>query len=67
MSSIESMVYDTTLHNGLRVIVVSNMKAPVVNITVGYKVGSKDDNIKHKGFAHFFEHLMFDGSLNVGR
>ena len=43
------------------------MKAPVVNITVGYKVGSKDDNIKHKGFAHFFEHLMFDGSLNVGR
>jgi zinc protease len=67
MSSIESMVYDTTLHNGLRVIVVSNMKAPVVNITVGYKVGSKDDSFKHKGFAHFFEHLMFDGSLNVGR
>lgn len=62
-----SHIIDRTLSNGLRVIILPNEKAPLVNVTVGYKVGSKDDSFSHKGFAHFFEHLMFDGSKNVKR
>jgi predicted Zn-dependent peptidase len=58
---------DYTLDNGLRIILVNNPKAPLVNVTIGYKVGSKDDSFSHKGFAHFFEHLMFDGSKHVKR
>lgn len=60
-------IIDRTLSNGLRVIILPNEKAPIVNVTIGYKVGSKDDSFSHKGFAHFFEHLMFDGSKNVKR
>lgn len=55
------------LSNGLRIIILPNEKAPLVNVTLGYKVGSKDDSFSHKGFAHFFEHLMFDGSKHVKR
>ncbi len=51
---------ETTLSNGLRVAVASNHKAPVVNVTVAYKVGSKDELPTHTGLAHLFEHLMFD-------
>lgn len=58
-------ITDTTLANGLRVIIVEKHTAPVVNITVGYKVGSKNETTDNTGFAHFFEHLMFEGSLNV--
>lgn len=58
-------ITDTTLANGLRVIIVEKHTAPVVNITVGYKVGSKNEITDNTGFAHFFEHLMFEGSLNV--
>ncbi len=58
-------ITDTTLANGLRVIIVEKHTAPVVNITVGYKVGSKNESKDNTGFAHFFEHLMFEGSLNV--
>jgi predicted Zn-dependent peptidase len=60
-------LHEHILPNGLRVIIIPNFKSPVINITVGYKVGSKDDSFAHKGFAHFFEHLMFDGSAHVGR
>ncbi|MBL7973285.1 MAG: insulinase family protein [Candidatus Kapabacteria bacterium] len=49
-----------TLQNGLRVVVAPNHKAPVVNVTVAYKVGSKDERIGKTGLAHLFEHLMFD-------
>lgn len=58
---------DYRLDNGLRVILIRNDRAPLVNVTLGYKVGSKDDSFSHKGFAHFFEHLMFDGSKHVKR
>lgn len=58
-------ITDTTLANGLRVIIIEKHTAPVVNITVGYKVGSKNETTDNTGFAHFFEHLMFEGSLNV--
>lgn len=49
-----------TLANGLRVVLVPIKKAPVVNVTVAYKVGSKDESPTKTGLAHLFEHLMFD-------
>lgn len=58
-------ITDTTLANGLRVIIVEKHSAPVVTITVGYKVGSKNESQNNTGFAHFFEHLMFEGSQHV--
>ena len=57
---------DTTLPNGLRVIVSEDHAAPVYSISVHYKVGSKDERKGRTGFAHLFEHMMFKGSENVG-
>ena len=51
----------------MHVVIAPNHKAPVVCVTVGYKVGSKDELPSKNGFAHLFEHLMFDGSTNVAR
>ncbi|WP_206186025.1 pitrilysin family protein [Sphingosinicella sp. BN140058] len=53
-----------TLDNGLRVVVHEDRKAPVVAISVWYNVGSKDEPAGKTGFAHLFEHLMFNGSEN---
>ena len=53
------------LPNGLHCILFKDDKNPVVNVTVGYKVGSKDEEVNKKGIAHLFEHLMFQGSKNV--
>jgi len=53
------------LPNGLHCILYKDNKNPVVNVTVGYKVGSKDEEADKKGIAHLFEHLMFQGSANV--
>jgi predicted Zn-dependent peptidase len=52
------------LDNGLTVIVHEDRKAPVVAVAVWYKVGSKDEPTGKTGFAHLFEHLMFNGSEN---
>ena len=52
------------LKNGLTVIVHEDPKAPVVAINIWYKVGSKDETRGKTGFAHLFEHLMFNGSEN---
>ena len=57
---------DTTLDNGLRVIISEDHSAPVYSISVHYKVGSKDERKGRTGFAHLFEHMMFKGSENVG-
>src|SRR3712207_2669527 len=54
-----------TLDNGLRVIVHEDRKAPVVAVSVWYNVGSKDEPNGKTGFAHLFEHLMFNGSENA--
>jgi len=51
-----------TLPNGLRVLVHTDRKAPVVAISVWYGVGSKNEPKGKTGFAHLFEHLMFNGS-----
>jgi zinc protease len=53
-----------TLDNGLRVIVHEDRKAPVVAVSVWYRVGSKHEPAGKTGFAHLFEHLMFNGSEN---
>ena len=54
-----------TLPNGLRVIVHTDRKAPIVAVSVWYHVGSKDEPAGKSGFAHLFEHLMFNGSENA--
>ncbi len=54
-----------TLPNGLRVIVHTDRKAPIVATQVWYHVGSKDEPKGRTGFAHLFEHLMFEGSAHV--
>ena len=53
-----------TLSNGLRVIVHEDRKAPIVAVNIWYHVGSKDEQPGKTGFAHLFEHLMFNGSEN---
>lgn len=53
-----------TLANGLRVIVSTDKKAPVVAVGIWYHVGSKDERPGRTGFAHLFEHLMFQGTEN---
>jgi zinc protease len=53
-----------TLSNGLKVVVHEDRKAPVVAVSVWYNVGSKDEPAGKTGFAHLFEHLMFNGSEN---
>ena len=53
------------LDNGLTVIVHEDRKAPVVAISTWYNVGSKDEPKGKTGFAHLFEHIMFNGSENL--
>ena len=53
-----------TLPNGLRVIVHTDRKAPIVAVNLWYHVGSKDEPQGRSGFAHLFEHLMFQASEN---
>lgn len=53
-----------TLDNGLRVVVHTDKKAPIVAVNIWYHVGSKDEPAGRSGFAHLFEHLMFNGSEN---
>jgi zinc protease len=53
-----------SLPNGLTVLVHEDHKAPVVSVAVWYHVGSKDEPVGKTGFAHLFEHLMFNGSEN---
>ncbi len=55
------------LSNGLHVILHQDKTAPVVAITVLYHVGSKNEDTGRTGFAHFFEHLLFEGSNNIKR
>jgi predicted Zn-dependent peptidase len=56
-----------TLDNGLKVIVSEDRLAPVVAVNIWYDVGSRHETAGHTGFAHLFEHLMFQGSANVAR
>lgn len=53
------------LDNGLHVILHQENKAPIVTVGVMYRVGSKDEVKGRTGFAHFFEHLLFEGTKNI--
>ncbi len=56
-----------TLPNGLQVILHQDKTTPIVAVSVMYHVGSKNENPNRTGFAHFFEHLLFEGSENISR
>ena len=58
---------DQRLSNGLRVIIAPDHSAPVFAIAVTYHVGSHNERPGRTGFAHLFEHMMFQGSKNVGK
>lgn len=62
---VEFVEYD--LPNGLHVILHQNKSNPLIAVSVLYHVGSKDEDTNRTGFAHFFEHLLFEGSTNIGR
>ena len=64
-SGIEFIEYD--LDNGLHVILHQDNTTPIVAVSVMYHVGSKNEDPKRTGFAHFFEHLLFEGSENIKR
>jgi len=62
---VEFEEYD--LDNGMHVILHQDNTAPVVITSVMYHVGAKDENPERTGFAHFFEHLLFEGTQNIER
>lgn len=64
-SNIDFEEYD--LDNGLHVILHEDNSTPIVAVSVLYHVGSKNEKEGRSGFAHFFEHLMFEGSPNIER
>nr|WP_299201892.1 pitrilysin family protein [uncultured Brumimicrobium sp.] len=55
------------LDNGMHVILHEDNSTPIVAVSIMYHVGSKNENPDRTGFAHFFEHLMFEGSENIER
>jgi predicted Zn-dependent peptidase len=67
-TSVPQVVFsDQHLANGLRVIVAEDHLAPVVAVNLWYDVGSKHEVAGKTGFAHLFEHVMFQGSRHVGK
>ena len=63
-ADVEIPYTEYTLANGLRLIVHEDDKAPIVAVNVWYHVGSKNEKPGKTGFAHLFEHLMFNGTEN---
>ena len=53
------------LDNGLKILLHPDTTDPVVHVHMGYNVGAKNDSAEKTGLAHFFEHLMFEGSEHV--
>ena len=64
-NKIDFVEYD--LDNGMHVILHQDKSTPIVAVSVLYHVGSKNEDPSRTGFAHFFEHLLFEGSENIGR
>ena len=64
MPDIDIQYEKFTLDNGLTVVVHEDRKAPIVAVSIWYHVGSKNEPQGKTGFAHLFEHLMFNGSEN---
>lgn len=59
--------YDYEMANGLKVLLHEDHTTPIVVVSVMYHVGSKNERPDRSGFAHFFEHLLFEGSDNIQR
>ena len=60
-----SLINRFSLENGLRVVHELDTSTQMVTLNVLYLVGSRDEDEQHTGFAHLFEHLMFEGSINI--
>jgi zinc protease len=58
---------EVKLKNGLRVFLVEDHSAPVISLALTYDVGSRNERQGRTGFAHLFEHMMFQGSENIGK
>ncbi len=68
VASAQKVVFEEyDLDNGMHVILHQDASAPVVITSVMYHVGAKDENPDRTGFAHFFEHLLFEGTENIKR
>ncbi|MGH9816722.1 MAG: M16 family metallopeptidase [Candidatus Acidiferrales bacterium] len=67
MSKLQIPIEHTRLENGLRVVVVPDHAAPVVTVGVYYNIGFRLEPQGRSGFAHLFEHMMFQGSENAGK
>lgn len=68
VASAQKVIFEEyDLDNGLHVILHHDASAPVVITSVMYHVGAKDENPDRTGFAHFFEHLLFEGTKNIKR
>ena len=65
MKQLQIAIESTTLPNGLKVVVVPDSAAPVVTVGVYYKIGFRLEPQGRSGFAHLFEHMMFQGSANA--
>lgn len=65
ISAVDIPYEEFTLDNGLKVIIHEDHKAPIVAVSVWYGVGSKHEPKGKTGYAHLFEHIMFNGSENA--
>src|ERR1700722_12319165 len=67
LSELKLDVRKFTLENGLRVVMSVDPTSPTIAVDVVYDVGARNEERGHSGFAHLFEHMMFQGSANVPR
>src|ERR1700680_1165564 len=65
--NVQIPIQQLTLKNGFRVVLSEDHAAPTVSLCVTFDVGSRNEQTGHTGFAHLFEHMMFQGSQNVGK
>ncbi len=65
-ATLADRVSETTLANGLKVILLENHKAPLVTFQVWYRVGSRNEVTGKTGLSHMLEHMMFKGTEKVG-
>ena len=67
MIRLQIAIKNTTLANGLKVVIAPDSTAPVVTVGVYYKIGFRLEPQGRSGFAHLFEHMMFQGSANAAK
>ncbi len=65
-AGLKEQVFETTLPNGLKVILLENHKAPLITFQVWYRVGSRNEEWGRTGLSHMLEHMMFKGTKKVG-